>query len=519
MDLTAFKDYVKANQNLGNDPLMKKLPKVLAEESANEKWDSSSSTSNKGLKKPSRNNISASKRQVKWDKNSKTKRKYSSKGGSHKDSQTVVSSVLRFSKSQMGNVLGSDGKRLVAIESKAGSEIKAKVREEDIKVTISGSKEAVTRAESMIKSLAKEESASAASLPPVDAPRDPPSSSGDWEKVNKRRRTRARKNNREKGERHRSSEEERYSRPRSDTHPKRKDKRRANGRPSERDKRVYEQVVFDPNLPLGFALEENSRAVCRVVAGSEASYKGVQEGWEILKVGGIPVNPRTVRSTIAFVVKSRKKFLINFVLPVNETVNRNAVNRSKKELSSSLNVSKVDLRSMTSKNLCQLLRRSGVEALARAADIFEKEEIDGDDLSSITDVEISKLLPKLGMRMKLHRYLAKLGYHLPNSGKEKSARHSSTNKRKTFPENSSVRTSSSSIPSSKRKLTIRDHHSNSKRRKSIDRIRDTPLDSRHKKQSKSNGRKKKLFCIHCGHLIPPIAKFCSGCGERVKSYS
>jgi len=516
MDLAAFKDYVKATQNLGNDPLMKKLPKVLAEESSSEKWDSSSTTSNKGLKKPSRKNMAASKRQVKWDKNSKTKRKYSSKGGSHKDSQTVVSSVLRFSKSQMGNVLGSDGKRLVEIESKAGSEIKAKVREEDIKVTISGSKEAVTRAESMIKSLAKEESASASSLPPVDAPRDPPPSSGDWEKVNKRRRTRARKNHREKGERHRSSEEERYSRP--DAHPRREDKRRTTDRGKTR---VWEQIVFDPNLPLGFALEENSRAVCRVVAGSEASYKGVQEGWEIFKVGGIPVKPRNVRSTIAFVVKSKKKFLINFLLPINETVNRNSVKRSKKESGSSHSGPKVDLRTLTSKNLCQILRRSGVEALARAADIFEKEEIDGDDLSSITDVEISKLLPKLGMRMKLHRYLAKLGYHLPGlkSGKEKSVRHSSTSKRKTFPEHSSVRTPSSSIPFSKRKLTIRDHHSSSKRRKPIDNIRDPPLNNRHKKQSKSSARKNKLFCIHCGRLIPPIAKFCSGCGERVKSYS
>jgi len=501
MDLTAFKDYVKANQNLGNDPLMKKLPKVLAEESANEKWDSSSTTSNKGLKKPSRNSMAESKRHVKWDKNSKTKRKHVSKGGSHKDSQTVVSSVLRFSKSQLGNVLGSDGKRLVAIESKAGSEIKAKVREEDIKVTISGSQEAVTRAESMIKSLAKDDSASAASLPPVDAPRDSPTSSGHWEKVNKRRRTRARKNHREKG--------------------RREDKRRAIGRPSDRDKaRVWEQIVFDPNLPLGFALEENSRAVCRVVAGSEASYKGVQEGWEIYKVGGIPVNSRNVRSTIAFVIKSKKKFLINFVLPNNQTANRNSLTRSKKETGPSPSGAKIDLRSMSSKSLCQNLRRSGVEALARAADIFEKEEIDGDDLSSITDIEISKLLPKLGMRMKLQRYLVKLGCHLPgfSSGKEKSVRHPSTNKRKTLTEHSSVRTSSSSVPSSKRKLTIHDHHSGGKRRKSINNVRGPSPHSRHKRQSKS-ARKKKLFCIHCGHLIPPIAKFCSGCGERVKSYS
>jgi len=315
MDLAAFKDYVRANQTGGTDTVTieKKLPKVQAVETAKEKWDSLATTSSKSLKKQSttrRNSSSESKRLVKWEKNSRTKRKYSSKSLSHEDSPTVVSSVLRFSKSQLGNVLGTNGKSLIAVESKTGAGIKAKVREEEIKVTISGTKESVTRAESMIKSFAQEKSASTPLLPPVDPPLEISHSSGHWEKVNKRRRTRTRKSQRdirEKEERHRSPEGQRRSRP--DDHLRREDKRdRVIRRPPNFDlSRMREQVVFNPSSPLGFALGENSRVVIEVIAGGAAACKGVQRGWEILRVGGIVVTNGNVRSILAFAVKEKKK--------------------------------------------------------------------------------------------------------------------------------------------------------------------------------------------------------------------
>jgi len=70
------------------------------------------------------------------------------------------------------------------------------------------------------------------------------------------------------------------------------------------------------------------------------------------------------------------------------------------------------LTSLTSKALCEKLRSSGAKILGKVAQIFEEQEIDGDDLTLLTYEELSQLLPKLGMRKKLERFVRKLGFKL-----------------------------------------------------------------------------------------------------------
>jgi len=70
------------------------------------------------------------------------------------------------------------------------------------------------------------------------------------------------------------------------------------------------------------------------------------------------------------------------------------------------------LTSLTSKALCEKLRSSGAKILKKVAQIFEEQEIDGDDLTLLTYEELSQLLPKLGMRKKLERFVGKLGFKL-----------------------------------------------------------------------------------------------------------
>jgi hypothetical protein len=70
------------------------------------------------------------------------------------------------------------------------------------------------------------------------------------------------------------------------------------------------------------------------------------------------------------------------------------------------------LTSLSSKALCEKLRSDGAKVLAKVAQIFEEQEIDGDDLTLLTYEELSQLLPKLGMRKKLERFVGKLGFKL-----------------------------------------------------------------------------------------------------------
>jgi len=66
----------------------------------------------------------------------------------------------------------------------------------------------------------------------------------------------------------------------------------------------------------------------------------------------------------------------------------------------------VSVRSMTSDELCERLRRSGKEVLVKVAAIIEEEELDGEDVVDLTRRELSLILPKLGMRKKLQKFLA-----------------------------------------------------------------------------------------------------------------
>jgi len=82
------------------------------------------------------------------------------------------------------------------------------------------------------------------------------------------------------------------------------------------------------------------------------------------------------------------------------------------------------LSSLTSEGLCEKLKSSGTKILNKVAQIFEEQEIDGEDLTSLTHEELCELLPKLGMRKKLEKFVGKLGFRLvtlpedeANSGK------------------------------------------------------------------------------------------------------
>jgi len=70
------------------------------------------------------------------------------------------------------------------------------------------------------------------------------------------------------------------------------------------------------------------------------------------------------------------------------------------------------LSSLTSEGLCEKLKSSGTKILSKVAQIFEEQEIDGEDLTSLTHEELCELLPKLGMRKKLEKFVGKLGFRL-----------------------------------------------------------------------------------------------------------
>jgi len=68
---------------------------------------------------------------------------------------------------------------------------------------------------------------------------------------------------------------------------------------------------------------------------------------------------------------------------------------------------------LTSEWLCHKLRESGKPTLQKIADIFEEEELDGEDMTTIIYEELVEILPKLGMRKKLEKFMAQLGVTLP----------------------------------------------------------------------------------------------------------
>jgi len=69
---------------------------------------------------------------------------------------------------------------------------------------------------------------------------------------------------------------------------------------------------------------------------------------------------------------------------------------------------------LTSEWLCDRLRKSGKQTLQKIADIFEEQELDGEDMTTIIYEELVEILPKLGMRKKLERFMAQLGVKLPH---------------------------------------------------------------------------------------------------------
>jgi len=70
--------------------------------------------------------------------------------------------------------------------------------------------------------------------------------------------------------------------------------------------------------------------------------------------------------------------------------------------------------SLTSEQLCLSLRNSGKPTLQKIADIFEEQELDGEDLTTILYEELCEILPKLGMRKKLQKFMSNLGVLLPS---------------------------------------------------------------------------------------------------------
>jgi len=67
------------------------------------------------------------------------------------------------------------------------------------------------------------------------------------------------------------------------------------------------------------------------------------------------------------------------------------------------------LRQLSSEELCSKLRETGKSILGKVADIFEEQELDGEDLTSIIYEELCVVLPKLGMRLKLESFLDEMG--------------------------------------------------------------------------------------------------------------
>jgi len=71
-----------------------------------------------------------------------------------------------------------------------------------------------------------------------------------------------------------------------------------------------------------------------------------------------------------------------------------------------------ELSSLSSEALCEKLKSTGTKILVKVAKIFQDEEVDGEDLASLTYEELCELLPKLGMRKKLEKFVAKMGFKL-----------------------------------------------------------------------------------------------------------
>jgi len=71
------------------------------------------------------------------------------------------------------------------------------------------------------------------------------------------------------------------------------------------------------------------------------------------------------------------------------------------------------LRQLSSEELCGKLRETGKPILSKVADIFEEQELDGEDLTSIIYEELCVVLPKLGMRLKLESFLGEMGITMP----------------------------------------------------------------------------------------------------------
>jgi len=70
-------------------------------------------------------------------------------------------------------------------------------------------------------------------------------------------------------------------------------------------------------------------------------------------------------------------------------------------------------KTLTSQQLCRRLRNSGKPTLLKIADIFEDQELDGEDITTIMYEELCEILPKLGMRKKLQKFMAEIGVSLP----------------------------------------------------------------------------------------------------------
>jgi len=84
-----------------------------------------------------------------------------------------------------------------------------------------------------------------------------------------------------------------------------------------------------------------------------------------------------------------------------------------------------ELNSLSSQVLCEKLKSTGTKTLVKVAKIFEEEEIDGEDLTSLTHEELCVLLPKLGMRKKLAKFVAKMGFKLVTMADEEPSSKSS----------------------------------------------------------------------------------------------
>jgi len=85
-----------------------------------------------------------------------------------------------------------------------------------------------------------------------------------------------------------------------------------------------------------------------------------------------------------------------------------------------------ELSSLSSEALCEKLKSTGTKILVKVAKIFQDEEIDGEDLTSLTHEELCELLPKLGMRKKLEKFVAKMGFKLVTIPDEEPSSKSST---------------------------------------------------------------------------------------------